>query len=942
MHISSHLKQSLTSRLLLATITSISAFAAQGEALYINDKQPGHLFDNYNLNDIRVETNGTEATITNSSIDGSLFVLFGAKVTAENTTIRCTTANCKGIDIQGSGHDSTATGERSNFIGSDLTITSNSDGLSSTGSTLVDLAGIKTVIKINSGRDGVSLNGSVSKNNVINTAYIDNFDITAGRYGVSAIMGAQLKLSNGTVFTSSNNGHGVELGGANYNGSAPIQTKAYINNVTVHTAGDQAYGIYSEQLTATGSGGNRGAISDWNNSHIITDGAQSIGIVANYSSNEVNFQNGTINTYGDKAYGIWSRGSADVYLNTSKVATKGINAIGVCSYLYGNTGLFNATSVETQGEGAHGAVVQYAGNISLNDGSIRSKGLDAGGIYMLMGTAENNNIRSGSTVDLQKSSIISEQGYGIAAAGGELDVKLSNNSLLQGKQGLMNVQDYTGTVAPKWDQGVTTVNVLVDSGSTVIGKVHTASSAIANMALSDNSIWQFDQSSNLTNLSNDHSTVQFISNSVSPHTLTVNGNYTGNDGLIIMNGQLGSDNSPIDKLIINGDSSGNTYVQVNNLGGLGAKTINGIEIINVNGNSDGNFVQAGRIVSGAYDYSLVRGADAATVNNWYLTSSATKEVLRPEAGSYLANLVAANSMFNLRLPDRQGETSYIDFATGECKTTSMWLRYQYRHNKFGAGNQLNVKNDWTVTQLGGDIAVWSSNGKNRFHLGVMGGYGRSTNDVDANLKGNRSSGKIDGYSIGLYGTWYQNDVTKTGTYVDSWIMWNDLDGSVNGQSLNTEKYDLSGINASLESGYTFLAKATDYYNLWLQPQGQMMWMGIDADEHTESNGSKVTGDGDNLQTRLGLRAILDSNKTTADFGGQIFVETNWLYNSKPFSIKMDSDRVYQSGSRNIAEIKAGIESMLYRDANIWVNVGHQRGDHHYRNLALMFGAQLRF
>jgi len=423
----------------------------------------------------------------------------------------------------------------------------------------------------------------------------------------------------------------------------------------------------------------------------------------------------------------------------------------------------------------------------------------------------------------------------------------------------------------------------------------------------------------------------------------------GNGGLIMMNGKLAGDNSPTDKLIINGDTSGNTYVQVNNLGGLGDKTVNGIELIHVDGNSAGNFEQQGTIFAGAYDYSLVRGADATNVNNWYLTSTIvgpgpvpSPRALRPDAGSYLANLFAANTMFNLRLHDRQGETSYIDFATGERKTTSMWLRYQYSHNKFGVSDQFDVKNSWTVTQLGGDVGVWSSNDKDRFHLGFIAGYGRSTNDVENNLKNHHSSGKVDGYSLGLYGTWYQNDVTKTGGYIDSWVMWNDLKGHINGQNLNSEKYDIKGVNLSLESGYTLLAAASEHYNLWLQPQGQMTWMGVDADKHTESNGTKITGDGNNLQTRLGLRAVLDSNKSTPDFGGQIFVETNWLYNSEPFSIKMDGERVYQSGSRNLGEIKAGIESTLYKNANIWANVGYQKGDHRYRSVGLMFGAQVRF
>ncbi|WP_049610985.1 hypothetical protein [Yersinia pekkanenii] len=49
----------------------------------------------------------------------------------------------------------------------------------------------------------------------------------------------------------------------------------------------------------------------------------------------------------------------------------------------------------------------------------------------------------------------------------------------------------------------------------------------------------------------------------------------------------------------------------------------------------------------------------------------TERVERPEAGSYTANLAAANNMLVTRLHDRLGETPYIDTLTGEHKVTSM-------------------------------------------------------------------------------------------------------------------------------------------------------------------------------------------------------------------------------------------------------------------------------
>ncbi|MEB6706521.1 autotransporter outer membrane beta-barrel domain-containing protein, partial [Escherichia coli] len=63
-----------------------------------------------------------------------------------------------------------------------------------------------------------------------------------------------------------------------------------------------------------------------------------------------------------------------------------------------------------------------------------------------------------------------------------------------------------------------------------------------------------------------------------------------------------------------------TRVAVTNAGGTGAQTLNGIELIHVDGNADSaEFVQAGRIAAGAYDYTLGRG-QGSNSGNWYLTS----------------------------------------------------------------------------------------------------------------------------------------------------------------------------------------------------------------------------------------------------------------------------------------------------------------------------------
>lgn len=424
-------------------------------------------------------------------------------------------------------------------------------------------------------------------------------------------------------------------------------------------------------------------------------------------------------------------------------------------------------------------------------------------------------------------------------------------------------------------------------------------------------------------------------------SVTVN-NYHGVEGSqLFFNALLSDDDSPIDKLIINGDSSGSSIVTVNKVGGLGARTLNGIAIIDVNGQSDAEFTQSGRIIAGAYEYKLQRSAN--NTNNWVLFSDLTT---RSEVGSYIGNLYSANSLFNLRLHDRLGETQYTDLLTGEEKVTSMWLRYQFGYNKYSAaGGDLAVKDNWNITQLGGDIAQWSSDDLNRLHLGIMAGYGRSKTKSVANIDGSKSDGNIDGYSYGLYATWYDNDQDKTGLYIDTWALWNDFDASISGKAFS-EQYSLKGLTASIESGYSFKTGTVGNYDAWLQPKAQVIWGNVKADDLTENNGTRVSFDSGNLQTRLGLRASLLSNaqmQAETNQSGQLFIEANWLHNTKLYNVTLNDElTVGQDGAKNIGELKIGVEGNISKNTNIWFNLAGQRGDHDYENASIMLGAKYSF
>jgi fibronectin-binding autotransporter adhesin len=113
-------------------------------------------------------------------------------------------------------------------------------------------------------------------------------------------------------------------------------------------------------------------------------------------------------------------------------------------------------------------------------------------------------------------------------------------------------------------------------------------------------------------------------------TLTVNGNYTGNNGVLKLGTALNA-TGPSDRLVIDGGAAtGKTSVQFANLGGLGALTGgSGIEVITAQNGAtttaqttkDAFSLAGGQVNAGAYEYRLYAADASGAGENWYLRSS---------------------------------------------------------------------------------------------------------------------------------------------------------------------------------------------------------------------------------------------------------------------------------------------------------------------------------
>ncbi|KKC37371.1 autotransporter [Devosia epidermidihirudinis] len=138
----------------------------------------------------------------------------------------------------------------------------------------------------------------------------------------------------------------------------------------------------------------------------------------------------------------------------------------------------------------------------------------------------------------------------------------------------------------------------------------------------------------LANVSN-AGRIDLSNNGAAGDRFTINGNYVGNNGMVMLDTVLGADNSASDRLVISGGvASGATSIGVVNVGGAGAVTNqDGIQVVQaINGatTSNGAFALGGPVAAGAFEYFLFKGGvSAGSGENWYLRST----LVNPPAGA---------------------------------------------------------------------------------------------------------------------------------------------------------------------------------------------------------------------------------------------------------------------------------------------------------------------
>lgn len=424
-------------------------------------------------------------------------------------------------------------------------------------------------------------------------------------------------------------------------------------------------------------------------------------------------------------------------------------------------------------------------------------------------------------------------------------------------------------------------------------------------------------------------------------SITINGDYLSNGGSIYLNTLLDDASSnggqgSSDLLIITGDAntgSASTKVFITptapSLGQL--TTGDGIKVIEVQGNSVGNAFALGKpLTSGAYEYLLNKGS---ANDNWYLSSfynpfgsSGGQIIYNPAIGAYLANQTAATEMFQQTLFDRLAATNGFD---NDASKRLFWLRTKINHASYrSVHSSFSNSNRTHMMQLGGDIALINID-NSYLHLGLMAGYGDFENTTTSRLTRTKVDGKVKGYNVGAYGTWFQNQDTNLGLYIDTWSQLAWYRNEVSGKSqVATKKYNSSLWSNSVEVGYGASVGKSSDYEVIMTPQLQLTHNLYDTDNLVDKNNLRVTANNANgLTTRTGVRMHMRGTKQKML---EPFMEVNYLNSTAKNELKFNGDSQHDGLPRSRFETKLGLQGNVNNNWSISAQVGGEWGSNNFK------------
>ncbi|NIJ70387.1 autotransporter outer membrane beta-barrel domain-containing protein [Xanthomonas sp. 60] len=816
---------------------------------------------------------------------------------------------------------------------------------------------------------GISVEGAGSQARLstgVITTHADDSD------GVLAMSGGTAEVVDSRITT-----HGRGSNGVNANRGDP---SVRLDNVEVVTTGDVATGVWSLsdgdvriQGGALSTSGNRSPGADFRGgtaalegTRISTGGLGSHALVAQREAGtpaQVAGAGLQIETRGTAAAGVVVRSGAQADLVDGSITTQGAQAHAMLLSGQDSRLHIGASSVQAQGEGAR-ALQAAGGSFVMEGGTLQSAGDALIGVTgpVQLSFQQGAQLGDGSVPLLGLE----------AGASGAVDLVLAGQTRAHGD--IIRFGDNAQGIA----QGL---NVTLQSGAQWQG----STSVVDRLRLGDRALWTLHGDARVGELALQGGTIAFAQRDGSAFsTLTVDGDYHADDGLVLLNTRLEGDGAPSDRLHVRGNTSGTTRLAVNSVGDSARTVSDGIEVVTVDGRSDGVFSLQGRAVAGTQEYFLHKGPlQSADDGNWYLRSALPDgpdpetpdpgtgpdpetpdpgagpdpvtpdpdpgvgpgpdpdpgpglvPVLRPEPGVYWANQNSVMAMFQHRLQDRMGgRLPYPGFERkGAWGRVSQQQDYHDRQS-----GQLDIATHRSVLQTGTELY-----GTDSGRVGVMFGHGTSRTRSRSLTSGYTASGEVEGAAAGLYGTWFDPAEDQSGFQLDTWLQWAEFRQQVRGTGLAVERMRSRSASASVEIGYAVPFQIGDYRTLYVEPQLQLTYADYHAKRHVEQNGTVVTAHGaGGLTSRVGLRLYGRSGTPDAHLQQHYWVQPyltfGFINNSQSRdALRFDGTPWPGSSGAKQLEGKLGVQLQLGARTMGWGEFGLQNGDGRYHGVGGQIG-----
>jgi outer membrane autotransporter protein len=816
---------------------------------------------------------------------------------------------------------------------------------------------------------GLASGSSVSNSGTLSSNFLNGYGISFGVNGRSQNGGnSVINTATGSINTLQTNSDGIRISASKATSLGNTAT----NDGVITTKANGSVGI----SVSSGATGANIANSITNNGLISTQGQNAYGIELTSKSgiNTItNGANGNITSSGAAAHGLNVQNTNQTTIaNAGNISVTGsaANAITINNgtAIITNSGTLNAAS---------GLSVQFSGTVPNGTGNTlilkQGSSLNSGIAFNSASTQEtltfdgysnaafNNAVTGVNLLNAQSgANVVMNHAAGYEFLGGQLSVDgtsaLTIAAPILGASSLTKIGDGTLTLAAAnlYSGGTT-----VESGTLdLTGSVASDVTVLSASTLSGGGI-----------INGNFNNSGLVSPSLYTNqatTLTVNGNYVGNNGLFDSNLFGTPSQVSADRLLIAGagnTASGTTQIHVIDHGILGLPTSgNGIQLVGVEAgatSASNAFALSGRVAAGAMEYSLYQGSSTdSTDKSFYLRtaetqiptadtsaistpapiptpvapSPAVQAPVTPGKGQRIEVAVypALPSLVQLyaqtvvdTLDQRRGDLM-LNAQNGDTQNHTAWARLI---TKSGTSTPETIEQgpkldfDIAALQFGADLYKKTASDGARSYIGTYATIGKGSGDT-SNQAGTVSTGSLhdfQAYSVGIYATnfaangWYVDALAQGTRYLDVGAT------SVYGASIQTQG---TGWTGSLEVGQRWLVSD----KILVVPQAQLVYDTVRMNDAIDDYGIIQFNKNNTGRARLGLLTQYKDDTQSTPFSGAFRVnywhtlnESNQttfssLYGVNPVSFDSTTPTDW-------LELDASLTVKLTQSTQLFVNVG---------------------